>query len=233
MITIVFLAAASFLLYRLLGGAPRLRRSRLQPAETTQAKIEELTKFARRLRANNKYTGAEKVYLQILKIDHRHAATYQQLGTLYMAMKNYADAIECFQLATQLSPSGMTFYNLGLALYENRNPVKAVAAFEKAVMFEPSAQRCIGLAKAYNRLGRDDQMVAALEQAAELEPNPKVLQLLVDSYEATGRTEELESARQRLKAATAPRQRLQSAAKRATSAARAVSRSASGRLEKT
>lgn len=190
MIGILVIIGASFLLFRMLGGAPRLRLRRHQPMQATAAKIEELTEYASRLRAVKKYTSAEKVYLEILKLDHRHAQTYSRLGTLYSAQKNYADAIECFQIATQLSPSGATFYNLGLGYYENRNPMKAIAAFEKAVMFEPSVQRHVGLAKAHHRLGDTGKMVTALEQAAQLEPDVKVLWLLAEAYEQVGRSED-------------------------------------------
>ena len=200
MIGLLVLAAASFVLFRLLGGAPRLRMRRHQPAQAAAAKIKELTEYAARLEATNKYTAAEKVYLQILKIDHRHAATYSRLGSLYAAQKNATDAIECFQIATQLAPSGHTFYNLGLAYYENRNAMKAVAAFEKAIMFEPSVQRYVGLAKAFNRLHDGEQMIRALEQASELNPSPKVLWLLADASAAAGRVDELPALHQRIRA---------------------------------
>ena len=190
MLAFIFLAVIAFILYRLLGGAPVLRL-RAQPQQNSADKITELTEYASKLRAGNKYTGAEKVYLQILKIDHRHTQTYSRLGTLYSAMNNQSDAIECFQIATQLSPSGHTFYNLGLAYYENRNYMKAIAAFEKAVMFEPSIQRYVGLAKSFNKIGDGERMIETLEQAAELEASPKVLWLLADAYEAAGRQEEL------------------------------------------
>jgi tetratricopeptide (TPR) repeat protein len=200
MIALFVLAGASFVLFRLLGGAPRLRVRRHQPAEATAAKIKELTEYAGRLEATNKYTGAEKVYLQILKIDHRHVPTYTRLAALYSAQKNAADAIECYQIATQLAPSGQTFYNLGLTYYENRNPMKAVAAFEKAIMFEPSVQRYVGLAKAFNRLHDGEQMIRALEQAADLESSPKVLWLLADAYAAAGRDDQLPAVHERIRA---------------------------------
>lgn len=190
MIAILVLAMASFLVYRLLGGAPQLHLRR-QPQKASTSKIDELTEYASLLRGNKKYTSAEKVYLQILKIDHKHAPTYSRLGTLYTAQKNLNDAIECFQLASQLSPSGATFYNLGLAYYENRNLMKAVAALEKSIMFEPSVQRYVALAKAFRRLGDGEKMIAALEQAADLDPVPRVLWLVVDAYEAAGRQSEL------------------------------------------
>lgn len=189
MLALIFLGGASFYLFRMLGGAPRLRLRRSHPQHAASNKIEELTEYAGRLRKSNKYTSAEKVYLQILKLDHRHVATYGKLGTLYSAMKNSSDATECFQIATQLAPSGPTYYNLGLAYYENRNPLKAVAAFEKAIMFEPSVQRYVGLAKAFNRTGDTERMLEALEQAARLEPSTKVLWLLADAYDAAKRPE--------------------------------------------
>jgi tetratricopeptide (TPR) repeat protein len=193
MLGIIFLGGASFFLFRLLGGAPQLRLRRETQVQANAAKIEELTEYASRLRNIKKYTQAEKVYLQILKIDHKHVPTYSRLGTLYSAQRNFNDALECFEIATQLKPSGTTFYNLGLALFENRNYIKAIAAFEKAIMFEPTLQRYIGLAKAFKKVGDDAQMVNALEQAIRIEATPKVLWLLADAYEAIGRAEEQEA----------------------------------------
>jgi tetratricopeptide (TPR) repeat protein len=199
MIALLVIAVASFVLFRLLGGAPRLRVRRNHPAQAAATKIQELTEYAGRLETTKKYTGAEKVYLQILKIDHRHVPTYTRLAALYTAQQNVTDAIECFQIATQLSPSGETFYNLGLAYYNNQNPMKAVASFEKAIMFEPSVPHYIGLAKAFNRLHDGDRVVSTLEQAVAFEPSPKVLWLLADAYTAAGRTEELPAIYERIK----------------------------------
>lgn len=192
MIALLFLALAAFLLFRFLGGAPRLRVRRHQPVQVAAAKIDELTEYAHRLRVGNKYTSAEKVYLQILKIDHKHVSTYSRLGTLYSAQKKYGDAIECFQVATQLSPSGSTFYNLGVAYYENKNPMKAIAALEKSIMFEPSLQRYVALAKTFGKLGDSERMIGTLEQAVQFEPNSKVYWLLADAYAAGGQPEQQE-----------------------------------------
>lgn len=194
MLGALFLAGASFYLFRLLGGAPQLRLRRVEQGQATAAKIEELTEYASRMRQAKKYSTAEKVYLQILKLDHRHAATYSRLGTLYSLQQNRADAIECFELATQLSPSGSTYYNLGLGYFENANFIKAIAAFEKANMFEPTAARYIGLAKTYQKTGDQTKVISALEQARQLEETSRVLWLLADAYHAAGRDEEAQQA---------------------------------------
>jgi tetratricopeptide (TPR) repeat protein len=199
MIATLLVAAAAMLLFWLLGGAPQLTIRRRSTAQPTNEKVAEMFEYANRLRAGNKYTSAEKVYLQILKLDHRHVPTYSALGFLYAAKKNPGDAIECFQMATQLSPGGSTFYNLGLAFYENQNPMKAIAAFEKAVMFEPSINRYLALAKAMSKIHDGDGVMRALESAAELDPSPRVLWLLADAYEAAGRYDDLSAIHERIK----------------------------------
>lgn len=200
MMGVLVLAAAAFFLFRLLGGAPRLRLNAKTPATSSEAKITELTEYAHRLRAANKYTAAEKVYMQILKIDHRHVQTYSRMGTLYSIQRNYPEAIEAFQMATQLKPSGGTYYNLGLAFFENRNYMKAIAALEKAVMFEPTLQRYIALAKTFKKLDNGPRMIQALEQAAQLEASPKVLWLLADAYDASRQPAKAEAVRARIAA---------------------------------
>ncbi|TAK89665.1 tetratricopeptide repeat protein [Patescibacteria group bacterium] len=198
MIGLLIIAAAAFFLFRLLGGAPKLRLNPKAPAVANQNKIEELTDYARRLRAAGKYTAAEKVYMQILKIDHRHVQTYSRMGTLYSAQRNYPDAIEAFEMSTKLKPSGTTYYNLGLAFFENRNYMKAAAAFEKAVMFEPTLQRYIGLAKTFKKLDNNPRMIQALEQAVQLEASPRVLWLLADAYEASRQPAKAEAVRKQI-----------------------------------
>lgn len=197
MIALLVLAAAAFFLFRLLDGAPRLR-AQPKPAVGSVAKIDDLTEYAHRLRVANKYTAAEKVYLQILKLDHRHVQTYSRMGTLYSVQRNYPEAIEAFQMATQLKPSGATYYNLGLAYFENRNYMKAVAALEKAVMFEPTLQRYVALAKTFKKLDNGPRMIQALEQAVQLEANPKVLWLLADAFEASRQPAKAEAVRARI-----------------------------------
>jgi tetratricopeptide (TPR) repeat protein len=201
MIAILLLAAAAFLLYRLLGGAPVLRLSRQARDQHAEAKVAELTEYADRLRSANKFVSAEKVFLKILKIDHKHAPTYSRLGTIYAALKNYDDAIECFRIASQLTPAASNYYNLGLAYFENQNFMKAVAALEKSIMFEPSSQRCIALAKTFQKIGDSGRMIATLEQAVELDPQPRILWLLADAYGEAGREEDEAGIHTRIKKA--------------------------------
>ncbi len=222
MMSLLIVGLAGFILFRLLGGTP-LRRRRVKPGGDTAAKIVELIEYASKLRAVSNYPAAEKVYLEILKLDHRHAETYSRLGTLYSAMNNQTDAIECFQIATQLNPTGATYHNLGLAYYENRNSMKAIAALEKSVMFEPTVQRHLALAKALNKMGKGDQMIAALEQAANLDPTTKVLWLLADAYAAAGRQDDQAHVYERIRKVD-PRDKRMKAIEKITAAGASQSR---------
>ncbi|HVE80596.1 MAG TPA: hypothetical protein VNA68_00420 [Candidatus Dormibacteraeota bacterium] len=198
MLTYLFLALAAYIVYTALGGAPMLRMDRRNPAVATKNKIEELSQYAQRLKQDKKFFVAEKIFLQILKLDHKHVPTYTHLGLLYSAVKNYADAIECFQIAARLQPSGATYYNLGLGYYENRNFVKAIAAFEKANMFEPALQRYLALAKAHEKMGNTEKTLDALRQASELDDTGRVLKALAAALRNHGRLDELREVQEKL-----------------------------------
>jgi tetratricopeptide (TPR) repeat protein len=143
-------------------------------------RLAQLSDYADRLYTERKWLAAEKAYLNVLKLDHKNVTAYSHLGVIYSTQKNLADAIECFQIATRLRPSGATFQNLGLAFYDNRNYVKSVAAYEKAIMLEATASRYVGLSKAYRKLTNYPAAISALEKAIQLDPSPKLNQLLAE-----------------------------------------------------
>lgn len=150
--------------------------------KTSPPRVLQLLDYADRLFKERKYLLSEKAYLEVLKINHKNVTAYVRLGMIYATLKNYDDAIECFQITTRLSPGGASFHNLGLVLYENRNYVKSIAAFEKAIMFEPTSLRYLGLAKAHQKMANMNKVVTALEKAADITPDKKHLTLLAEAY---------------------------------------------------
>jgi tetratricopeptide (TPR) repeat protein len=164
------------------------------------ARLVQLSDYADRLYTEKKWLAAEKAYLSVLKLDHKNVTAYSHLGIIYSTQKNMADAIECFQIAVRLKPSGITLQNLGLAFYDNRNYMKSVAAFEKAIMMEQTAQRYVGLSKAQHKLANTAASLTALEKAAALDPSKRILQLLAESYEDAGRKDMAVATQQRIKA---------------------------------
>jgi len=144
--------------------------------------LKDLEEYASRLYTQRQYLAAEKAYLKVLKLSHKDPLAYNRLGLIYVALKNYDDAIECFQISAQLAPTAAAWYNLGLAYNENNNSIKAIAAIEKSIMFEPSASRYLGLAKAYAKTSNSAKYIWALEQAIAQEKTKKSLLLLADAY---------------------------------------------------
>jgi len=167
------------------------------------ARLSQMTTYADRLFAEKKWLAAEKAYLAVLKIDHKNVTAYSHLGIIYSTQKNMPDAIECFEIAARLYPSGTTLQNLGLAFFDNRNYIKSIAAFEKAIMFEPTAQRYVGLSRAHRKLSNLPASIGALEKAATLDPTARILETLAEAYDEAGHKDKAAAARHRIKAPSA------------------------------
>ncbi len=181
---LVFFASATYWLARSLARLGRRPAKGTVTASPASQQLDQLTKYAARLYAERQYLAAEKAYLKVLKLSHKDKLAYSRLGLIYMALKNYPDAVECLGIAAQLAPSATAYYNLGSAYHENHNYIKAIAAIEKAIMFEPTALRYTGLAKAYAKVANQSKVVASLEKAVALERNKKNLTLLAEAYAA-------------------------------------------------
>jgi tetratricopeptide (TPR) repeat protein len=173
-------------------------------------RLQQLWDIAQSGMQEKKYLRAEKALLTILKLDKTNAAAYNRLGILYSRQKEYKDAIECFEIASSISPTASSLHNLGLIYFETENYEKASQAFESALKLEDSlAARHIAYAKVQEKLGNHLQTVSALETAVKLEPSVQSLRLLADAYERAGVTDRATSIRQRIKrreaSATAPK----------------------------
>ncbi len=138
----------------------------------------------------SKLLRAEKALLTILKIDEKNAVAYNRLGILYAKQKEYKDAIDCFEIASSISPSASSYHNLGLIYYETEHYDKASVAFEEALKLEDGfAARHIAYAKVQEKLGNEKLMFHELERATELEPNKETYMLLQKAYEMHGNEE--------------------------------------------
>jgi tetratricopeptide (TPR) repeat protein len=198
MLELLIIAASFVVLYRQLTMLEAGTSDALAPRQPSP-RITQMAEYADRLYAERKWLAAEKAYLAVLKLDHKYTTAYAHLGIIYSTQKNMADAIECFQIAARLRPSGTAFQNLGLAFLDNKNYIKSVAAFEKANMFEPTSARYIGLSKAQLKLSNIPGQIAALEKAKELEPSKRVLELLADAYDDGGRKPEALALKEQIK----------------------------------
>lgn len=126
---------------------------------------------------------AEKSLLSILRLDHKNASAYNRLGVLYAKQKNYDDALECFEIASSLTPTLGSLYNLGLVQYEKEMFQEAANSFERVIDLEPTPQRYVAFAKAQLKLGNFKKVATALEHAAEAAKSAKLYELLAQTYE--------------------------------------------------
>src|SRR3989344_2647136 len=101
------------------------------PKKSTRLK--KLWEYVGQALCEQRYWAAERALLSILRIDHKNTGAYNRLGMLYARQQNYEDAIECFDIASSLTPTVATLYNLGLVQYEYGNYDKSVAALEKVI----------------------------------------------------------------------------------------------------
>lgn len=152
--------------------------------------LTQLSEYAEKLYLQRKYLSAEKVYLKILKLDHKNVVAYRRLGLIYSAQKNYDEAIESFQIAAHLDPTTVNFFNLGVAFYENSNFVKALAAFEKGLIFGATAELYAALGKTQLKLNNTTQGVHSFEKAVQLKGDKKLLSQLAEIYMLAGRNDE-------------------------------------------
>lgn len=162
------------------------------------AKLKRLWNFVSIALQEQRYRAAERALLGILRIDHKNTAAYNRLGMLYAMQENYDDAIECFDIASSLTPTLATLYNLGLVQFENGNFAQAANAFEKVVDLEPTPKRYIAYAKALERLGNNKKVVDVLEHTVEIDPSLKHMELLAQAYERTKKFEKAEALRTKM-----------------------------------
>jgi tetratricopeptide (TPR) repeat protein len=173
-------------------------------------RLEKLWSIVHESIRDKKYLRAEKALLTILRVDERNATAYNRLGILYAKEREFANAIECFEIAQSLEPSASSLHNVGLVYFETAKYERARIAFEQAIQMEGNlAARHIAYAKVQEKLGNIKKMIEALEKAVEIEPIPQSLTILADAYERTGEQQLAEAIRQKLgrmqKAATPQR----------------------------
>lgn len=164
----------------------------------TSAKLKRLWNYVSVALQEQRYRAAERALLSILRIDHKNTAAYNRLGMLYAMQKNFEDAIECFDIASSLTPTLATLYNLGLVQFENGDYAQAASAFERVVDLEPTPKRYIAYAKALERLNNNKKVVDILEKTVEIDPSLRNMEMLAQAYERTKKYDKAEALRTRM-----------------------------------
>ena len=186
MLEVVFFAVAVALVGHYLRQMSPGRPARVG-AKTVSGELTQLVEYADRAYLEKKYLSAEKLYLKILKIDHKNASAYRRIGLIYSAQRKYPDAIESFQVAAHLDPSAVNYYNLGVTYYENANYIKAIAAFDKGLIFDQTPDLYDAIGRTQLNLNHPNEAVEAFEKATANPKNKQHLTHLAEAYELVGK----------------------------------------------
>lgn len=159
--------------------------------QTDESRLSRALEIADKYYQTRDLMAAEKAYLRVLKIEHRNYIAYYRLGLVYSYLNNNSDALECFEIASQIRPTATVLHNFGMTLFKYRNYTKAAEVLEKANQKHASSSRHITLARIYRITNENDKQLEHLLKASELEKNnPDILLLLADCYLHMGRSEE-------------------------------------------
>ncbi|MBI4101266.1 tetratricopeptide repeat protein [Candidatus Microgenomates bacterium] len=161
----------------------------------TSARLNRLWEYVNKAFQSRRWRASERALLAILRIDHKNTAAYNRLGMLYAKQSNFDDAIDCFSIASSLTPTLATLYNLGLVQYEKGNFKEAANALERVIDLEPNVKRYIAYAKALHKLESDKKVAEVLEKVVELEPTAVHYDMLAQVYENIKQHKKAEEAR--------------------------------------
>ena len=116
---------------------------------------------------------AQAIYLQLLKIEPRHADALHLLGVIAYQTGNHQAAVDMIAQAIGINPNVTSYYyNRGNALKELKQLAAAVASYNKAIELKPDyAEPYSNRGNALQELKQLEVTVASYNKAIELKPD--------------------------------------------------------------
>jgi len=141
------------------------------------ATISEALKIAFQHHKANRFTQAEQIYHQVLKINPLQTDALHGLGSLAMQEGNFANAKKFLNAAVETQPNSFKhWFALGNCYQSQAELSQAVDAYQKALAIQPN------LAAIHNNLGYTLQRLGKYSEA--IKSYKKALELLPDCTEA-------------------------------------------------
>ena len=130
-------------------------------------------------------------FKRAIEIKPEYAPARNNLGTAYLASRQWDKAIETFKEITDDLLYATPHYplsNLGFAYYNKGEYQLAVQYYEKALNLQPTfAIALTGLGKSFLALGKGREAVETLEMAIEAAPqNPQIYMAAANAYSFVG-----------------------------------------------
>ncbi len=128
--------------------------------------------------SNNKQDDeAEKLLIEFIKNHPESAECNERLGTIYVDLKQFEKAIECFDIAYQLDKQeNYGALNLkGKALMELKKYAEAIVCFEVCILhFKLTPDYHISAAQCYTEMKLEQQATYHYRKALSLDPDSKL-----------------------------------------------------------
>jgi predicted O-linked N-acetylglucosamine transferase (SPINDLY family) len=119
------------------------------------------------------FQEAEKIYLQVLRLQPKNFDANQLLGTLSAQTKQFDKALKYLSKALQIKPDFVEGYNnKANVLKELRRLDEAIMSYKKAIQLNPQfAVAFFNLGNAYRELKKNDLAISHFQKAIAIQPN--------------------------------------------------------------
>jgi len=148
-------------------------------SETIGTKLRAAERFVEEERCED----AEQAYIDVIRMDNKHAGAYRGLGKTYMKNLQHEEAEETFKFLLKLTPDDDTIYvKLGQNADAAGARTKAIEYYEKGIEANPDvARRHFELADLYREDGQEKEALREYQKALKLESeNPRYLDGVLD-----------------------------------------------------
>jgi len=114
-------------------------------------------------------------FKKALALKSKFSEAQNNLGTLYLLLKEWNLALDCFQKAVSdilYRTPHYAYNNMGLAYYNKGDYQKAIESYQKALRSFPSYSLCYeNLARSYEATNQWESAIEAYKQSINYEPN--------------------------------------------------------------
>jgi tetratricopeptide (TPR) repeat protein len=151
-----------------------------QEFQTLEAKIENILTQASNLIKNENFDAAEKKYIEILSLDAKNLAAYHGLVDLYLAQKQYQEAIATLKHLLKLNKAdSQAFFDLAEIMFRFEDYDDALNNVVKALEIEPVNPKYLDLLFTISIIiANKDMAREALERLKAVNPeNAKISEM--------------------------------------------------------
>lgn len=144
----------------------------LEGQENARKKIAELLEKGNALVKEEQFAEAEKKFIEVLSFESQNLESYQALGEIYCAQKEWEHAVQVFEHLKKLTPNdAAVMHKLGEVYQALNHPKKAYDVFYRAVELEENNPKYLtSLIEVSIRLRKKVMGVTTLLKLKEVNP---------------------------------------------------------------